>query len=251
MASGPERQTGAGLHIGCSGYYYRHWQGTFYPPELPASRWFDFYAGHFDTLEINSSFYRFPSANAVRHWAKQAPAGFVYSVKAPRLITHLKRFHACDSLLDDFYAVLAGLGEHLGCVLFQLPPSLHYSEENLAQLLAAMHPDFCNVIEFRHASWWCQAVYDALIERGITFCSVSAAGLPDDLIATADHLYLRLHGEPWYAENYSEEKLCNWARRITAARAANGWVYFNNDHHAYAPSNAARLRTLLCRDWSP
>jgi uncharacterized protein YecE (DUF72 family) len=233
------------VRIGCSGYDYRHWQGRWYPPDLPRSRRFAFYAERFDTVEINASFYRFPTEAAVSRWLKQAPSGFAYSVKAPRLITHLKRFHDCQSLLDDFYGVLAGLGAYLGCVLFQLPPSLHFSEESLARLLVAMHPDFRNVIEFRHAGWWRPQVFEALRENKVGFCVVSAPGLPDEMIATASDAYLRLHGDPWYAQDYGEAELAAWAARIRGLDAPRTWVYFNNDHEAFAPANAAALRPIL------
>jgi uncharacterized protein YecE (DUF72 family) len=233
------------VRIGCSGYYYRHWQGLWYPEDLPTSRWFAFYAGQFDTVEINSSFYRFPTAATVRRWLRQAPEGFVYSVKAPRLITHLKRFHDCAPLLDDFFGVLAKLDAHLGCVLFQLPPSLHYSPETLDKILGAMQPDFRNIIEFRHAGWWRPEVFAALHEKQIGFCSVSAPGLPDDLHVTAPDVYLRLHGDPWYAQDYSEAELAAWATRLRAVDAPRAWIYFNNDHHAFAPANAAALHRLL------
>lgn len=233
------------VRIGCSGYYYRHWQGLWYPEDLPTSRWFAFYAERFDTVEINSSFYRFPTAATVRRWLKQAPENFVYAVKAPRLITHLKRFHDCTSLLDDFFGVLTGLGAHLGCVLFQLPPSLHYSEQALAQLLTAMHPDFRTVIEFRHAGWWRPEVVAAMRENRIGFCAVAAPGLPDELMATAPDVYLRLHGDPWYAQDYGEAELKSWAARIQNVDAERTWIYFNNDAHAFAPANAMFLRRLL------
>ena len=233
------------VRIGCSGYYYRHWQGPWYPPELPASRWFAFYAGRFDTLEINASFYRFPTAAAVSRWRRQAPAGFAYAVKAPRLITHLKRFAGCGPQLGDFYTAIAGLGTHLGCVLFQLPPSLHYSPENLERILAAMHPDFRNIVEFRHAGWWRHEVIAALRQRQVGFCAVSAPDLPDELLATAPDAYLRLHGNPWYAQDYDEAELAAWAMRIRATQAERAWVYFNNDAEAHAPHNAAQLRRML------
>ncbi|GMQ99906.1 MAG: DUF72 domain-containing protein [Zetaproteobacteria bacterium] len=233
------------IRIGCSGYYYRHWLGLFYPENLPASRWFAFYAKQFDTVEINASFYRFPSKSAVRRWHRQAPADFTYSVKAPRLITHQKRFHDCGRLLEDLYHVLAGLGERLGCILFQLPPGLPFSKEALTRVLDGMNPGFRNVIEFRHASWWRQEVYEALREKQVGFCSVSAPELPDDLIVTTPDIYLRLHGNPWYAQSYSEQELAEWSRRIKDAQADYAWVYFNNDSNAFAPGNATAFRELL------
>lgn len=237
------------VRIGCSGYAYRHWRGPWYPPELPARRWFTFYAERFDTLEINASFYRFPTASAVDRWRRQAPEGFTYTIKAPRLITHLKRFAGCEALLDDFYSTVAGLGPHLGCVLFQLPPTLHHAPEALDGILAGMRPGFRNILEFRHASWWREAVFAALRRRGIGFCSVAAAGLPEDLIVTGDEAYLRLHGDPWYGQEFSEAELAAWAARIHALGAGRHperiWVYFNNDAQGFAPRNAAMLARLL------
>ncbi len=235
------------IYIGCSGYYYQHWQGLFYPESLSTSRWFAFYAKQFDTVEINASFYRFPTESAVRRWYRQAPAGFTYSVKAPRLITHQKRFHDCEKLLEDLYHVLAGLRERLGCLLFQLPPSLPFSKEMLTRVLGGMSPGFHNIIEFRHTSWWRQEVYEALCEKQVGFCAVSAPGLPDNLIVTTSDLYLRLHGNPWYVQNYSEQELAEWSRRIKDAQTDYAWVYFNNDSNAFAPGNATTFRELLTK----
>lgn len=232
--------------IGCSGYFYRGWQGLWYPAELKASQWFSFYAEHFDTVEINASFYRFPTASACRRWRRQATSGFVYSVKAPRIITHLKRFRNCTQLIHDFYKVLGDeLGPATGCVLFQLPPSMHYKQETLELILTQLEPDFRNVIEFRHSSWWCDEVYTALTRAGIAFCCVHAPGLPADIVTTAPHLYLRFHGIPWYAQDYSEAALQTWAERLKAADCETAWIYFNNDTAAYAPKNASRLRQIL------
>jgi len=237
------------LHIGCSGYYYRHWRGRWYPCELKASRWFGYYAEHFDTVEINASFYRFPTASTVRRWYRQAPTGFLYSVKAPRLITHLKRFHNTGRLVRDLYAVLAdGLQDRLGCILFQLPPGLHFSQEVLARMCDQLDPAFCNVCEFRHESWWRPEVRSFLAHTGAIFCSVHAPAIPDDIIDTEGVLYLRLHGIPWYRQNYTEAELSALATRIRTARIRQAWVYFNNDAKAFAPANALHLRELLHPD---
>lgn len=232
--------------IGCSGYYYRGWQDIWYPDQMKTHRWFGYYAEHFDTVEINASFYRFPTQSGVRRWYRQAPKDFTYSVKAPRLITHMKRFSGTERLLADFYGVLANeLKEKLGCVLFQMPPSMHYKPESLERILKQMQPGFCNVLEFRHASWWCEDVYAQFRKAGVIFCSVHAPGLPDDIISTARDIYVRLHGDPWCQQNYSEAELSGWAGRIRSARAKRVWVYFNNDSQAFAPSNALHLRKLL------
>lgn len=237
------------VRIGCSGFSYRHWRGPWYPPDLPANRWFAFYAERFGTVEINASFYRFPTASTVDRWRHQAPEGFAYTIKSPRLITHLKRFAGCGALLDDFYGAVAGLGPHLGCVLFQLPPNLRHAPETLDGILAALRPGFRNIVEFRHASWWRETVFATLRQSGIGFCSVAAAGLPDELIVTGDEAYLRLHGDPWYAQDFGEAELAAWAARIRALDAEHHpqriWIYFNNDAQAFAPKNAEALRRLL------
>jgi len=233
------------LHIGCSGYYYRGWQGLWYPPELKAHRWFGYYAARFDTVEINASFYRFPTERAVGRWRMQAPEGFTYSIKAPRLITHMKRFRDCKAHIAGFYSTVSALGGKLDCVLFQMPPHLYYRPEALSRILGQLDPAFRNVCEFRHASWWCEDVYTALNNAGVIFCSVHAPGLPENIITTGGAVYLRLHGVPWYEQNYTETELAAWVTRIRAAGVKRGWVYFNNDANAFAPANALCLKQLV------
>ncbi len=240
-----------GLYIACSGYYYRHWQGRWYPADMKASQWFAYYAGHFDTVEINASFYRFPTAATVRRWYRQAPGGFLYSVKAPRLITHLKRFRETDTLLRDLYGVLADeLQEKLGCILFQMPPSLHYGQDVLRHILEQLDPAFCNVCEFRHPDWWRSEVYAALARAGAVFCSVHAPGLPDDIISTENTVYLRMHGIPWYRQDYTQAELSALATRLRNIGPRQAWVYFNNDTEAFAPFNAQRLAQIMADDGS-
>lgn len=234
-----------GTHVGCSGYYYRHWHGLWYPADLTISHWFSFYAAHFSTLEINASFYRFPTSSAVRRWQVQAPDGFVYTIKAPRLITHRRRFRNCDAQIEDFYRTISGLGEKLGCVLFQMPPSVHYSQEMLALILSRFDAGFRNVVEFRHQSWWNDAAITAVTRAGAIFCSVHASGLPDDIICPDGRIYLRFHGVPWYRQYYSEDELAVWADRVRESRAKEVWAYFNNDHQAFAPANATAFRDML------
>jgi len=233
------------VRIGCSGYYYRGWAGRWYPKGLSARRRFVWYAEHFDTVEINASFYRFPTGSAVSRWIKQAPVGFIYSIKAPRIITHRKRFHDCARQIADFYEVLAPLSDRLGCLLFQMPPTFPFSEENLGRILVGLRPGFRNVVEFRHASWWKQKVYQALERAGAIFCSVHAPRLPDEVIVCNGFAYLRFHGDPWYRHDYSDKELAEWTARLRISGAKIIWIYFNNDAGAAAPRNARRLRTLL------
>ncbi len=229
--------------MGTSGYFYRGWRGAFYPEDLPPGRFFDYYQERFDTVEVNASFYRFPTRAAVRRWYREAREGFLYAVKAHREITHLKKF-ADPVRVRDFYEVVSGLGEKLGPVLFQLPPSFRYRPEHLERILAALDPGFPNAIEFRHASWWDEAVYAALREAGVAFVSVSAPGLPDAFVDTA-FVYLRFHGRrAWYKDDYPEAELLRWAE---AARGRPAYAYFNNTDLGHAPKNALTFRRLLCR----
>ncbi|RME90689.1 MAG: DUF72 domain-containing protein [Verrucomicrobia bacterium] len=232
--------------VGCSGWYYRHWKGAFYPPELASKQWFAHYQEHFPTVELNAPFYHWPKPETVKRWAREARSGFRYSVKVNRLITHQKRFQDTAGLVRDFYELLAPLGEALGCVLFQMPPSWRHEPARLEAMLSQLDPAFRNVIEFRHPSWWDETVYAAFRQAGAIFCSVSAPGLPDELVVTGPEVYLRMHGAArWYRHDYTEEELARWAARIRALSARRVWVYFNNDWQASAVRNAARLQELL------
>lgn len=227
------------LHIGCSGWDYRHWQGLFYPLNLPQAQWLQYYMNRFNTVELNSTFYQFPKATTVHRWYSQAPDGFLYSLKVNRLITHIKRMRNTKELLEDFYVLGNILEEKMGCFLFQFPPTFQYTIENLERLLDQLNPQYRNVVEFRHDSWWNEDVYQALQGKGIAFCSISYPDLPEDFIDTSGYIYLRVHGRmPKYGENYEESELTQWANKLINMNLKNIWIYFNNDYHAFAPSNA-------------
>jgi uncharacterized protein YecE (DUF72 family) len=235
------------LYTGCSGFYNRHWRGIFYPEKVPQRLWFTYYSQHLNSLEINSTFYQFPKVERLQKWYDDSPADFVFSVKAPRLITHFKSFTDCEKLLDDFYATVeSGLREKLGCVLFQLPARVEFSEERLAQFCLAMRPGFRNVIEFRHASWWRDEVFDTLQRNDIIFCNVSFPGLPEIMIATEPVLYMRLHGdEKLFYSNYDRERLQRWHEQLynmPGIRAA--FVYFNNTAGIHGIQNALEFRAF-------
>jgi uncharacterized protein YecE (DUF72 family) len=246
-ARGPELQEEARIHVGCSGWFYWKWRGLFYPAELPTDKWFAYYAKRFDTVEINASFYSWPTVANVNAWRRQAgKRRFVYTVKVCELVTHIKKFSGTKTLVEDFGMIADILGERMGCFLFQLPPSFHYSKARLNMVLRQLDPDRRNVVEFRHASWWNETVYSAFRDTGTIFCSCSGPRLPDVLVRTADDVYLRLHGpERWYRHDYSKEELADWARRIKASGAKRAWIYFNNDYAAQAPKNARALRRVL------
>ncbi|RMG91342.1 MAG: DUF72 domain-containing protein [Zetaproteobacteria bacterium] len=233
------------VRVGCSGYFYRHWRGRFYPAELPTSQWFAFYAQHFRTLELNASFYRFPRPESVQRWLRQAPKGFSYAIKAPRLITHRQRLDGSDHHLAELVQVLAPLGDSLEAVLFQMPPSFHCSPEHLGRVLASLKTVPRAVVEFRHPSWWQESIVDSLDEAGLVFCSVHAPGLPDELVPCQGRIYLRMHGVPRYRQDYDERELGRWAERIRQAGASWVRAYFNNDADAAAPRNAQLLGAML------
>ena len=143
------------VNIGCSGWFYWHWRGTFYPQELPTKDWFAFYERHFNTVELNAPFYSWPTVANVKGWARQAGSeSFIYTVKACELITHVKRFSRTPTLVKDFGFIADLLEQRMGCFLFQLPPSFHYSAARLKRIVAQMEPSRRNVVEFRHRSWW-------------------------------------------------------------------------------------------------
>ncbi|MEM2932981.1 MAG: DUF72 domain-containing protein [Candidatus Pacearchaeota archaeon] len=239
-------------YVGTSGYVYWHWQGLFYPSNLPSSKWFDFYAKHFNTVEINMSFYRWPKESTIKSWfyrakkiEKETGRPFVYTIKANRLITHIKKLANVKKILNDFYQLIDKVKPYLGCVLFQLPPSLKYDENRLKNFVNILNENYRNVIEFRHTSWWKEKTYK-ILEDNATFCIVSAPGLPEDFIKTTDIIYVRFHGKKlWYGSNYSDVELKEWAKKIKQAKAKEVYCYFNNDFNAYAVYNAIKLKKLL------
>jgi uncharacterized protein YecE (DUF72 family) len=235
------------LHIGCSGWFYWHWRGRFYPADMPTSDWFAHYASRFKTVELNAPFYSWPTVAGVQSWIRQAGRRrFVYTVKACELITHIKRFEGVKTLIRDFGYIADILGPHMGCFLFQLPPSFDYTPARLRRILNQLDHDRRNVVEFRHASWWNERVFSAFRDTGTIFCSCSAPRLPDELIKTADEIYVRFHGRThWYRHDYSKAELTHWAQVIEDNGATRIWAYFNNDQEAFAIKNARQLARLL------
>lgn len=234
--------------IGCSGFYYKHWKETFYPKGLAQRRWFEYYCESFNTVELNVTFYRYPKLEALRGWYERSPAGFRFTVKAPRLVTHFKKFHNALREANDFYDLAAnGLGDKLGCVLFQLPPNLVYSEANLENIVSTLDHGFTNVIEFRHESWWNDQVYKTLRENKIAFCGISYPGLPDQVVRSVPVLYYRFHGVPQlYVSRYSMSRMTDVANQIKAFRGVtDAYLYFNNDVQVEAIRNARELTQLV------
>jgi uncharacterized protein YecE (DUF72 family) len=217
------------IQIGCSSYNNRYWKGIFYPEDLPTSKWFDYYCQHFDTYEMNGTFYKFPTVRIFENWYKKVPEGFLFSVKAPKDITHFKKFVDCETLLADFYNFCEkGLKEKLGPILFQLPPSYNFTPERLHNIINSLDKKFQNVVEFRHQSWWNQEVWEALLQNNITFCSVSYPGLPEDILTQFPIIYIRFHGnKKLFYSGYSKEDLDKIKNAISDS-STQAFVYFNN-----------------------
>ncbi len=240
---------GRELRIGCSGWNYGHWRERFYPKGCPPSRWLRFYAEHFDTVEVNATFYRLPTKKAVGGWVEQSPEGFLLTIKASRYLTHLKRLRDLDQGLARFYERLEPLlaSPKLGPVLWQLPENFHRDDERLASALARL-PAGRHCFEFRHASWFNEDVYALLRERGAALVIGDHPKRPFQAYElTADWTFLRFHyGSRGRNGNYSERELEGWAERISGWRSrADVYAYFNNDWNAYAIRNALWLRRRL------
>ena len=237
------------VRVGTSGWIYRHWRGTFYPADLPARRWFDSYAEHLDTVEINYTFYRLPPAETVVSWRRQAPPGFLYAVKASRFLTHRKKLKDPAQPLDTLLDRARQLGPHLGPLLYQLPPRWRCDLDRLAAFLRLLPPDLTHVFEFRDPSWYNPAVRDLLAGHGAGFCTHDLRGSSSPDWVTARAVYLRFHGptETPYAGRYPEHHLRGWAERIgrLVREGHDVYAYFNNDDRAFAAFNAQELRELV------
>jgi uncharacterized protein YecE (DUF72 family) len=233
--------------IGCSGYQYPEWKGVFYPADISKQKWFEFYSGHFNTLELNVTFYRFPRVELLASWYERSPKDFSFAVKAPRHITHFKKFRDAQRMLHDFNETAkSGLREKLGCVLFQFPSNYKYDAERLDRIIALLDPSVKNVLEFRHESWWNQEVYDAMEKNAVSFCGMSHPALSETVIATTPLLYYRFHGVPHlYASKYDVQKLEEIAHGIlNNSRVTKAFVFFNNTAEAHEIANAKELQDI-------
>jgi uncharacterized protein YecE (DUF72 family) len=238
----------APIHVGCSGWVYRHWRETYYPPALPQKQWFAHYAAEFDTVEINASFYRLPLLKTFEGWRDKAPAGFRYAVKVNRFITHNKKLLDCREPVTEFAALTRTLGPHLGPLLHQLPPSLHRNDERLASYLAHLPPELEHVVEFRHGSWYDPAILALLDANGVGFVVHDLAGLISPRWASGRTAYVRFHGTGGrYWGRYSDSQMASWAEWLTEQQAASrsAWAYFNNDIYGHALEDARTLKRAL------
>jgi uncharacterized protein YecE (DUF72 family) len=236
--------------IGCSGWNYASWRGPFYPEKrCPTSRWLEFYAQHFPTVEINSTFYRLASRDAVARWITQTPEDFVFAPKISRYITHMKRLTDMDQAVERFYERIEPLAESpkMGPVLWQLPENFHRNDERLQHALDKLPPGR-HAFEFRHESWFTEDVYSALRERDVALVIGDEPTRRFQAYEfTTDFTFIRFHyGTRGRGGNYSDTEIGEWAARIRGWAAERPvFAYFNNDWNAYAIRNAKRLTTLV------
>ena len=235
------------VYIGTSGWHYKHWMHVFYPAGTATSEMLEFYARHFDTVEINNSFYRLPTAKTFDNWKEKSPRSFRFAVKASRFITHMKKLKDPKSSSEKFFAVAERLGEKLGPILFQLPPRWKVNVERLAKFLDTLPKEHRYVFEFRDESWLIAEVFAVLREYKAGHCihDFEEMDVPQEI--TAEFGYVRFHGptSAKYAGEYSRQRLREWAERIGSWKVKAVYVYFNNDPGGAAVRNAMTFKEIM------
>ena len=235
-------------YIGTSGYGYSHWKGIFYPEKLPYREFFSYYTEFFDTVELNNTFYHTPRESSIEKWYKSSPPHFIFSIKANKSITHIKRLKNAENSLKLFEGRIASLKEKIGVILFQLPPSFKKDIAVLKDFLAMLDLKWKYTFEFRHKSWFTDETYSLLKEKNVALCISDTPRYPYDETITANYTYIRLHGHKvLYASNYSNEVLQKYAEKIKKwnEKGITAYVYFDNDYYGYAVKNALYLKKIL------
>ena len=236
-------------YIGTSGWKYKHWKGTFYPEGLKDKDEFDYYTQRFNTVEINNSFYHLPAAATFENWNLKSPRSFTYAVKVSRYITHLKKLKIEPNSIDLFLSRVAHLKDKEGPLLFQLPPNWRLNIERFRAFLATLPKKHRYVFEFREPSWYNDEVYEEMTKSNSAFCIYELAGHQSPLVATADFVYVRLHGPGAnkYQGSYSKRQLNTWAKRCRkwSEEGKDVYLYFDNDEQGYAAHNALELKNIL------
>jgi uncharacterized protein YecE (DUF72 family) len=230
------------IWIGTSGYNYPEWKGHFYPAALPAARMLPYYAERFPTVEINYTFYRMPNEKLVGGWAAQTPSPYRLTLKAPRRITHDSRLRNCGELVNAFCRVAGTLGDKLGALLFQLPPTAKKDLALLDAFLAELPPKVCAAFEFRHQSWLDEEVYERLSTRNLALCVADSEKMSTPVRVTADYAYFRLRDE-----GYTSGDIARWADMIAreTAPCRDVFVYFKHEEEGKGPELARMLMDRL------
>ena len=237
------------VFIGTSGWSYYSFKEIFYPVELKPKDWLSFYAQYLNTVEINATFYRLPRKTTFEKWYDATPKDFVFSVKAPKTITHIKRLKDVQEELKQFLERISGLKEKAKVLLFQLPPSLKYENELLASFFSILPRDYLNVIEPRHKSFHCEEFFELCKKYDVCIC-FSDCGKKYPYawfeVQTTSFIYIRLHGSPQiYVSNYSEEDLKRISNFIKSFKVKEAYVFFDNTSKGYAILNALKLKEML------
>lgn len=235
-------------YIGTSGWSYSSFKNIFYPPHLKSKDWLKFYSEHFKTVEINVTFYKTPKPSTFKKWYKETPKHFVFSVKAPKIITHIKKLREVKDSLELFLESISPLKEKARILLFQLPPSLVYHRETIEEFLKILPKDYKNVIEIRHESFHNEEFVELLQSYNVCLCfSDCGKRYPSWFeVKTTDFLYIRLHGsKELYVSNYEEEELEYLVRLIKRSDPSEVYVYFDNTALGYAIKNALSLNRRL------
>ncbi len=237
----------ARCYIGTSGWSYDSWVGQFYPEDLERSRWLDFYAERFNTVEINATFYRTPPEATFKAWARRTPAGFLFAVKASRFLTHIKRLQVEQSSVDKLMQRARLLGERLGPILYQLPPRWRCDPARLEGFAALLPTDAVSAFEFRDPSWFDARVYDILGRHGLVFCIYHMPKQESPLVVTRAAVYLRFHGTSGPYHGAYGKELKPWAQRIKdwLGEGRDVYVYFNNTGTGEAVDDALYLKELV------
>lgn len=238
----------AAVHIGTSGWHYKHWRGPFYPEKLSAAAMLEFYTRHFRTVEVNNSFYRLPPETALDDWRDSTPRDFRFSVKGSRYLTHMKKLKDPEPGIARFFERVDRLQKKLGPVVFQLPPGWEVNAERLDGFLNALPRGHRYAFELRNPTWHTPEVLDILRRHKAAFCIFEIAGMRTGFPLTANFTYVRLHGPGGaYQGSYSAAALREWAARIRAwqKELSAVYIYFDNDQAGYAAENAASLQRLV------
>jgi uncharacterized protein YecE (DUF72 family) len=237
------------VFVGTSGWTYDGWRGPFYPMDIPKKDWLIWYASQFPSTEINGSFYRTPSLEAVRNWQKQTPKGFLFAWKASKFITHWKRLSAkSENSIELMETRLTALSPKVGPVLFQLPPQFQRNDQRLSAFLEMLPRRHSYAFEFRHKSWYDDGIFALLHKHNVSLCLSDHHDAPSPWEITAHHVYVRGHGpDGHYKDNYPDKTLRAWARDIRkwTRQRRTVFVYFDNDQKSAAPSDARRLIEIL------
>lgn len=236
------------IYIGTSGWHYKHWKGTFYPHDIKDSEQFGMYMQAFNTVELNNSFYHLPSIETFSHWKNETPRGFIFSVKASRYITHMKKLIVDAESINKFFTHAEKLKEKLGPILFQLPPHWKINIDRLATFLNHLPEHHRYTFEFRNESWYDERIYDLLKNNNCAFCIYELDRHLSPFIETANFVYVRLHGpENKYQGNYSEKVLLQWKTNCLEwqKKGKDVYVYFDNDQEGFAAFNAQTLLKMI------